>query len=236
MAVGSQSRQISSHAGIKIAQGGRVGYNFDGNRDSYGKCRINRPVVTILVATETCYCEVQATQWDSDKLARSLHSVPNNLAQMILDVGGSFQYEPIDAGSWIGGRYRPTPTIVEAAQALYRGHDVEEISRSEAAAENLTRTVGYVAKAIESAKRNRRKPGSPRRRPGRLLFAGLLPVGADVASIDDGGRLFFHNGAVDCAGSARAHRPVCNATDDAADFLTKTRSLKRPDPVSTAGH
>lgn len=58
---------------------------------------------------------------------------------------------------WFAGRYRPTPTIVEAAQALYRGHAVEEISRSEAGAANLSRTTDYVAQALESAKRNHRK-------------------------------------------------------------------------------
>jgi hypothetical protein len=31
---------------------------------------------------------------------------------------------PIDPLIWEAGRYKPTPTIVEAAQALYRGHDV----------------------------------------------------------------------------------------------------------------
>ncbi len=58
---------------------------------------------------------------------------------------------------WLAGRYRPTPTIVEAAQALYRGHAVDEISRSEAGAVNLSRTTDYVAQAIESAKLNHQK-------------------------------------------------------------------------------
>jgi hypothetical protein len=64
---------------------------------------------------------------------------------------------PIDPAQWIAGRYHPTPTIVEAAQALYRGNDVEEISRSEAGTENLTRTSDYVANAIDMAKLQRRK-------------------------------------------------------------------------------
>ena len=49
------------------------------------------PVVPILVATEASTFEVQTIQWDSDKLARPLHSVPSNLAQTILDVERSFQ-------------------------------------------------------------------------------------------------------------------------------------------------
>lgn len=41
---------------------------------------------------------------------------------------------------WEGGRYKPTPTIVEAAMALYAGHGVAEISRSDAGAKNLAAT------------------------------------------------------------------------------------------------
>jgi len=53
--------------------------------------------------------------------------------------------------------YKPTPTIVEAAQALYQGHDVEDISRSEAGAENLSHTAAYISNVIETAKQQRKK-------------------------------------------------------------------------------
>ena len=36
--------------------------------------------------------------------------------------------------------YMPTPTIVEAAQALYSNHNVNDITRSDAGARNLTKT------------------------------------------------------------------------------------------------
>lgn len=51
-----------------------------------------------------------------------------------------------DATIWAQSRYRPTPTIIEAAQALYRGHSVEEISRSEASAINLSTTANALPK------------------------------------------------------------------------------------------
>ena len=65
--------------------------------------------------------------------------------------------QPINAEDWAASSYKPTPTIIEAAQALYRGHDVREISRSEAGAENLSRTGDYIAKVIEDAKRRNMK-------------------------------------------------------------------------------
>ena len=57
-----------------------------------------------------------------------------------------------DIQSWERGRYQPTPTIVEAATALYRGHAVEDISRSDAGAINLTQTTQAVAQIIQQAK------------------------------------------------------------------------------------
>ncbi|HAH32237.1 MAG TPA: hypothetical protein DCL44_07990 [Elusimicrobia bacterium] len=63
----------------------------------------------------------------------------------------------IVAESWEGGRYSPTPTIVEAAMALYRGHKVTEISRSDAGAINLDQTSASVAQIIAGARANNRK-------------------------------------------------------------------------------
>lgn len=56
--------------------------------------------------------------------------------------------------TWPSGRYLPTPTIIEAALALYRGHAVAEISRSDAGARNLTATTDAISTVIERA-RNR---------------------------------------------------------------------------------
>jgi hypothetical protein len=58
---------------------------------------------------------------------------------------------------WRAGRYRPTPTIIEAAMALYKGHSVAEISRSDATAINLSTTSEAITRVIESSKANRRK-------------------------------------------------------------------------------
>jgi len=63
----------------------------------------------------------------------------------------------IDTESWIVGRYSPTPTIIEAAKALYNQHSVAEISRSDASAVNLARTSDAILKIIESAKASHRK-------------------------------------------------------------------------------
>ena len=74
------------------------------------------------------------------------------LPQVIQHVLEFIEGSPIDIDSWEQGRYSPTPTIVEAATALYGGHSVSEISRSDAAAINLTTTSDCITKIISDAK------------------------------------------------------------------------------------
>ena len=63
----------------------------------------------------------------------------------------------VSADAWRSGRYCPTPTIIEAAMALYKGHSVTEISRSDATAINLSTTSEAIARVIEDSKANAKK-------------------------------------------------------------------------------
>lgn len=65
--------------------------------------------------------------------------------------------DDLSRDAWINSRYRPTPTIIEAAQALYQNHDVKEISRSDAGAENLEKTNAAINWVIEECKTNHKK-------------------------------------------------------------------------------
>jgi len=59
----------------------------------------------------------------------------------------------IDPSQWERARYSPTPTIIEAAMALYKGHSVHEISRSDASATNLSATSDTIAEVIRESRR-----------------------------------------------------------------------------------
>jgi hypothetical protein len=63
----------------------------------------------------------------------------------------------IDVQAWVSSGYKPTPTIIEAAQALYQGHKVDEITRSDAGAINLSQTAECIAQVIEDAKSKQHK-------------------------------------------------------------------------------
>ena len=188
------------------------------------------PVVPILVATEAAGGDFQSLQWHRDNLARPLRSDPASLAITILRVAGERQRQAIEPTTWVAGRYRPTPTIVEAAQALYRGHDVEEISRSEAGAENLTRTADYVAQAIETAKRERRKiicfvtgvPGS-----GKTLAGLNLATARQRAHSDEHAVFLSGNGPlVDVLREALALDAVAKAKE-AGQSTSKVQEDRR---------
>jgi len=58
---------------------------------------------------------------------------------------------------WIEGRYRPTPTIIEAACQLYSKMDVADIAHSQAGQGNLFETSQAVLYAIEKAQENNQK-------------------------------------------------------------------------------
>lgn len=65
--------------------------------------------------------------------------------------------ENINVSDWENSIYKPTPTIVEAAQALYKGHSAQEISRNDSGAINLSQTAEAINKIIDDSKNNNRK-------------------------------------------------------------------------------
>lgn len=81
----------------------------------------------------------------------------NNLEEVLripLELSGD---EAIDPIRWENSSYRPTPTIIEAAQALYANNSVDAITRHAAGAKNLSETSMCVESAISYAKNTRSK-------------------------------------------------------------------------------
>jgi hypothetical protein len=113
----------------------------------------------------------------NDNLLFPIRTNSCHLGEVIRSVLQFADGESIDSDFWEKGRYSPTPTIIEAAMALYSGHSVTDIIRNEA--ENMGRTTETVSCLIEHAKENNEKvicfvtgvPGS-----GKTL------VGLDVAT------------------------------------------------------
>jgi len=62
-----------------------------------------------------------------------------------------------DWEGWARAPYSPTPTIIEAASSLFRGHTLEEIARSDASVIDLKNTVTALEDIVENAIRLRQK-------------------------------------------------------------------------------
>lgn len=116
----------------------------------------------------------------------------------VLDHAHATYSETIE--NWIISPYTPTPTIIEAARALYENHSVEDITRHEADKVSTDRTIDYILQIIERSKAENKKSicfvtGVP--------GAGKTLVGLDVAIKQTyrNGELDKENGAVYLSGN-----------------------------------
>lgn len=115
-------------------------------------------IAPILIATEA-KVEIAkiSTTPHNDKLLFPVRSSVDVLSQVIDDVLQFVDGNEINPSQWETGRYQPTPNIIEAAMALYNGHSVNEISRSDASAINLRQTSDAISEIIQDSKEQSQK-------------------------------------------------------------------------------
>ncbi|MEE9910853.1 MAG: DUF2075 domain-containing protein [Deltaproteobacteria bacterium] len=111
-------------------------------------------IAPILIATKAASINeyvISATQ-HNDKLLFPIKCNSSMLGEVIESVLSFCEGKNIDPLTWENGRYSPTPTIVEAAMALYNGHSVKEISRNDASAINLDITTNVISNIIRQSR------------------------------------------------------------------------------------
>ncbi|MFN3370954.1 MAG: DUF2075 domain-containing protein [Sphingomonadaceae bacterium] len=158
----------------------------------------DKRLVPILVAT---HAPAQAIElgFATDGVAAPVRLSGDDLLPAIrqtIAASGGPGFDPI---AWAEGAYRPTPTIIEAAQAMFRGHAVAEISRSEAGAENLTATADVISAVIQEAHLKHRKalcfvtgvPGAGKTLAGLNIVCGRMggDSGEDATFLSGNGPL-----------------------------------------------
>jgi hypothetical protein len=116
-----------------------------------------RPIVPILVATGALASSTVTLTPDSDRVYHPLRLCPQDLFSAVQSAVSSIIGSRVDAHAWLASPYLPTPTIVEAARALYARHSVEEILRSDAEAKNLRVTSDRVEELLDEARTSGRK-------------------------------------------------------------------------------
>jgi hypothetical protein len=115
-------------------------------------------VAPVLIATKAKITSTTIyTTPHNDRLLLPIKCNGELLSQVIADVLRFSEGSAIDPTQWESGRYQPTPTIIEAAMALYSGHSVNEISRSDASAINLGETSDTISEIIRFSKEKSHK-------------------------------------------------------------------------------
>ena len=113
-------------------------------------------IAPVLIATDArrvppIVCSIP----QDDKLLSPIRCNVSLLAEVIDEVlNFTKSNASIDPRTWELGRYRPTPTIIEAALALYRGHSVDDITRHEADKPDISLSSDAIDLIIRSAKEN----------------------------------------------------------------------------------
>lgn len=110
------------------------------------------PIYPILVATEAQYSDTHFSQPHTDGVHPPAKCNSDGLCNLLSSaLTGEFG-DGIDPEAWGNSPYQPTPTIIQAAQALYSKHSVEAIARHDAGARNLRQTSSRVEELIEQAR------------------------------------------------------------------------------------
>ncbi len=127
----------------------------------------------------------------NDKVLFPIWCNADLLNQVIAEVLIFTEGNVIDPIRWESGRYHPTPTIIEAAMALYNGHSVSEISRSDASAINLSNTTKAVSDIIRLSRQNSYKsicfvtgvPGAGKTLVGLNIATKHIDKSSDLYSV-----------------------------------------------------
>ena len=119
----------------------------------------NAVIIPILVATEAKEIAFQfLITSHKDGLMIPLKSNRFGIGTILGEALKSYSSTAGDLKNvFINGSYHPTPTIIEAAVNLYNEHSVDEITRNDADAKNLSVTTDSISEKIEYAKSNGKK-------------------------------------------------------------------------------
>jgi hypothetical protein len=113
-------------------------------------------IIPVLVATEADSSEMSLVRRD-DGVFDPVCTNAESLSEVLKALAGLSYGDALNAEVWAKSPYSPTPTIIQAAQALYAEHSVDAISRHDAGAKNLSKISRKVADIVESSRSRKKK-------------------------------------------------------------------------------
>ena len=114
-------------------------------------------IVPVLIATEAAASGATQLIADHDNVYRPVRIGSDGLRAVIDLAVQKISGLAVNAAEWCRASYHPTPTIIEAARALYAQHSVEAIARYDAGADNLRLTSQRIDELVDQAMATRRK-------------------------------------------------------------------------------
>ena len=115
------------------------------------------PIFPLLVATRAVSGDAAWEPAHSDGVRPPRRVTPSELRRAIDDALLQTTGVALDGDAWGRSMYQPTPTIIEAARALFSRHSVDAITRNDAGAKNLLVTSGTVEEIIEYSRARHEK-------------------------------------------------------------------------------
>ena len=143
----------------------------------------------LLVATEAKDADPEWEVAASDSVRPPRKTNADGIAAALREISRLPSAKILDGSEWVKAPYQPTPTIIQAAQALYSRHSVEAIARHDAGAKNLAIT----SRCVEDVIRRSEEAGEK-----AIVFvtgvpgAGKTLVGLNVATSKRDERLSSH--------------------------------------------
>lgn len=130
-------------------------YDYALDLRNFQKESHDKLIANIIVSTRAPQVDIKIVE--NERIIEPIFCNSTNIREAVDAVAQKYNENGFDYIAWENSEYLPTPTIVEAAQALYRGHNVHDITRSDAGAENLTVTTAAINDIIDYSKANVRK-------------------------------------------------------------------------------
>jgi hypothetical protein len=116
----------------------------------------NQTIIPILIATEANNIDIEIIK-SKDNVYEPIKTNQNGILKVINTCTDNISGKDLDHEEWINSSYKPTPTIIESAQALYAKHDVKDISRHGAGEKNLNKTTKKIEEIIHLSKTEKQK-------------------------------------------------------------------------------
>ena len=126
----------------------------------FHKASRSRTIIPIVVVPQAQSVENSHTQFATEPVRDVRQSNATDLTPTLLSVFNDLHQAndtPINPLDWDTSAYKPVPTIIEAAEALFAGHSVTEIAHTHAGAKNLNETSHRLVEVIQQAQQRSEK-------------------------------------------------------------------------------